>query len=332
MSDDALQPDLISRLLDSVYPSFALLAAMELELFTLLDGHSKSLNDLADALQVNPEKLGPLLYALTVAELLVEEDAKFSNSIEAQKFLVQEKPAYLGDMQGLISNNWKRLLDTASMIRNGGPLAEYDYHSGQDELVAILRGLYPGTVKDAQALMGLYDFSDVKSVLDVGGGSGGLSISLVEANPNMRATVLDLPSVTPITRQFIEEARLEDQISVDSANAVTEKVSGSYEIILARHLFQVLSAKDCRSLLRNISHAIQPGGMLFIIGWVLDDSRLSPKKTVGYNLILLNGYEDGQAYTESEYKSWLEEAGLEDINRTALPNGDSIIMARKTKN
>lgn len=331
MSIEPIQPDRISQLLDAVYPSFALLAGMELDLFTNLDGQARSLDEIADGLGVNPEMLRPLLFALTVSELLVEENDNFRNSAEAQEFLVQGKSTFLGSMQGLISNNWKRVLDTASTIRNGGPLTKYNYHTSNEEMISIMRGLYPGTVRDAHNLMTLFDFSGTRTLLDVGGGSGGLAISLAEANPGLSATVIDLPSVTPITRQFIEEAGLENRIAVESANAVTEKVSGNYEIILARHLFQVLSAEDSRSLLGNILGAIKPGGQLIIIGWVLDDSRRSPEITVGYNLILLNGYENGQAYTESEYKEWLGNAGYEGFQRTILANGDSIIMTQKPK-
>jgi 2-polyprenyl-3-methyl-5-hydroxy-6-metoxy-1,4-benzoquinol methylase len=330
MPEDQTQPQLIISLLDAVYPAFALLAGMELDLFTVLDDKPRSLGEIAETLRVQASKLRPLMYVLVVSGLISEENGFFRNTPEAQQFLVRGKPAFLGETHKLTSNNWKRILETAATIRNGGPLAEYDYHSGQEELVSILRGLYPGTVKDAHTLLNLFDFSDKKSLLDIGGGSGGLAITLVKAIPNLQATILDLPAVTPITMQFIQEAGLEGRIVVESVDAVREQISGTYDVVLARHLFQVLSEDNNRALLRNIAGAVQPGGLLFIIGWVLNDSRKSPKKTVEYNLILLNGYEDGQAYIESEYKGWLSEAGFESFQRVVLPNGDSIICVRKS--
>jgi SAM-dependent methyltransferase len=329
MSSETVNPERIDELLDAVYPSFALLAGMELNLFSLLGTGAMPLSEIATALNVKPRKIGPLLYSLVVAGMLRENSGQFSNAPDAQRFLVEGQPGFLGGMHELISSNWKRILDTASTIRNGSPLAKYDYHSGQDELTAVLRGLYPGTVSDAALMMKRFDFSDTRTLLDVGGGSGGLAISFVQALPDLQAAVLDLPSITPITRQFISEAGLEDKIKVAAADAVTEPVKGSYDVVLARHLFQVLSAEDNRNLMRNIAHGVRPGGRLFIKGWILDDSRMAPEKTVGFNLILLNGYAEGQAYTESEYRHWIEEAGLEAAQRTELPNGDSIITAHK---
>ena len=66
-------------------------------------------------------------------------------------------------MWELTQGNWARILKTAGTIRNGGPLAEFDYHSSQDELVGIFRGLYPGTVVDAQRLIEQHDFSTFKT-------------------------------------------------------------------------------------------------------------------------------------------------------------------------
>ena len=67
---------------------------MELDLFTNLDGQARSLDEIADGLGVNPKMLRPLLFALTVSELLVEENGNFSNSAEAQEFLVQGKSTF----------------------------------------------------------------------------------------------------------------------------------------------------------------------------------------------------------------------------------------------
>jgi hypothetical protein len=52
---------------------------------------------------------------------------------------------------------------------------------------------------------------------------------------------------------------------------------------------------------------------------------------VAFNLVFLNVYEEGQAYTEHEYRTWLTEAGFVDIERTLLGGGDSLVVASKAK-
>lgn len=324
------KPETINSLFDAAYPSFALLAAMELDLFSPLADKGLSATEIAEILTVESDKLRPLLYVLVVAGLLTVEDDLFANTLEAEHYLVKAKSDYLGGLQGLMSNNWVRILNTAETIRAGGTLEKYDYHEpSQDELIALFRGLYPGAVADARRLMEHYDFSSDKTVLDVGGGSGALAITIAEANPHLKTTVMDLPSATLIAKQFIDEANMSERVKTLTADAVNDTLTGQYDVILARHLLQVLSAEDCRKLLKNIASIIKPRGTLHIIGWVLDNSRLTPAKTVNYNLILLNGYDDGQAYTEQEYHEWLSEVGFEAFERRVFSDGTSILTAYK---
>ncbi len=324
------QPETITRLFDAVFPSFAMLAGMELDLFTLLADEPLSVEHLADMIGVQTNKLRPLLYALVVAGLLSVEKEFFSNTDEADRYLVRGKPAYLGGLRELTANNWNRLLRIAETIRAGGPPAKLDYHvPTQGEMVALFRGLYPGAVADAHKLMEHFDFSNHDTLLDVGGGSGALAITIAQAKTQLKATVLELPSVSPVTRRFIDEANLSERVTAIVGDAVHDSLRGSYDVIVARHVAQVLSADDCRALLRNLAAVLKPGGVIHLVGWVLDDSRVSPQNIVGYNLILLTAYQDGQAYTEQEYREWLAEAGLLTSERLVFPDGASIMTAHK---
>jgi hypothetical protein len=62
---------------------------------------------------------------------------------------------------------------------------------------------------------------------------------------------------------------------------------------------------------------------------MLDDSRISPSTTATFNLVFLNAYDEGRAFTESEYRTWLTEAGFAQIERHAPPRGESIIRAAR---
>jgi len=79
----------------------------------------------------------------------------------------------------------------------------------------------------------------------------------------------------------------------------------------------------------NVHRVTEPGGAVYIIGAVLDDSRLSPPEAVASSLNFLNIYNGGQSYTENEYRDWLTEAGFVDVERVVTPSGQSIVTARK---
>jgi 2-hydroxy-4-(methylsulfanyl)butanoate S-methyltransferase len=322
----------ISRLYNAVYPSFALLAGMQLDLFTPLKDGSLTVEQLADALGIGTLKLRPLLDALAVAGLLTVNDDLFANTPEADHYLVRGKPAYVGASHGLLLDLWNATLKTAETIRSGVAQAKHDYKSmSQAELTAMLRGLHGGSIGRARALMAQDDFSAYQSLVDIGGGSGGLAITMTQDFPQLKATVIDLPLITPITRQFVSEAEASDRVTIVTADAVHDSLTGSFDVAVASSFTQVLAAEEVLTAFRNIATILVPGGVLHVITAVLDNSRLSPIETVGVNLVFQNIYDGGQAYTEQEYHSWLIEAGYADFKRVTLPAGSSILTAHKPR-
>jgi precorrin-6B methylase 2 len=324
------QPTTIQNLATAVYPSFAMLAGMQLDVFTPLHAEPLTAAQLADGLGVNAEKLSRLLYALVTAHLLTVEGDRFANTPEAQQFLVKGKPTYLGGRHENFSETWEALLHTADTIRTGTPQAKRDFAAtAPEDQIHFFRGLHPATVANGRALAARYDFSSATTLADIGGGSGGMALALTDVYPHLHATVIDLPTVTPITQQFIDEAGATDRVQVVAADVVNAPIPGTYDAAVVRALLQVLSPKDVVQALTHIAAAIHPGGRLYIVGRILDDSRLSPGDTVGFNLVFLNIFDDGRAYTEGEHRTWLTAVGFAEIERIPLPEGVSIMTARK---
>ncbi len=189
--------------------------------------------------------------------------------------------------------------------------------------------MHPGTIAAAYALLKRYDFSSYHTLLDVGGGSGGLAITIAERHTQIEATIMDLPSATPIAQEFVNLSEASDRIQVVDKDVVQEPIKGSYDVAILRALIQVLGPDKARQALIHVGEAMNPGGHIYIIGAVLDNSRLSPRGTVAFNLLFLNIYDAGEAYTEQEYRDWLAESDFENVERVLLPDGNSFITAQK---
>ena len=328
--DTPPQPTTIQKLSTAVYPSFAMLAGMQLDVFTPLQDGAMTAAQLAGALGVKAEKLSPLLYALVAAELLTVEGERFANTAEADHFLVQGKPTYMGGRHGVLSGRWHAALKTATSIRTGEPQAPRDYAGASpEELEAFFRRRHPQSLQSGQELAARYDLSSAKTLVDIGGGSGGLAMVVTEAHPHLHATVVDLPTVTPIAQRFIEEAGATERISVLAADVVNETLPGTFDVAVLSAFIQVLSPDQARRALTHVYQALNPGGVLYIRGVILDNSRLSPLEMVGSGLVFLNTFRQGGAYTEQEYHDWLAEAGFVDVERDVLADANSFIRARK---
>lgn len=330
MTNPVLQPETIQKLGSAAFPAFAMVAGMQLDLFTPLGACPMDAEELAEALGVASARLTPLLYALVAAGLLTVEEGQFANTPEADCFLVRGKPTYFGGRHAFYTARYQELLQTAASIRTDSPQAKLDFASMSSEAVeTYLRSLHPATMATGRVLVNRLDFSSHRHLLDVGGGSGGLSLAISKVCPQLHVTVLDLPSVTPVTQRIIEQEGMAERAHVISGDVVGGPLAGIYDVAVLRAFIQVLSPDAARHTLHNLIRVLEPGSPIYILGQVLDDSRLSPPETVAFNLVFVNVYDEGRAYTEHEYRAWLTEAGFTGIERVLLPGGESLIAARK---
>jgi 2-hydroxy-4-(methylsulfanyl)butanoate S-methyltransferase len=335
MESSVLRPDIINKLRFAADAAFAMLAGMQLDVFTPLQGGPKTADDIAHAAGVSPARLRLLLYCLVAAGLLTEKDGYFSNTPESDRFLVKGSPSYMGNIHTILSHRWvANLPKTAESIRTGIPQAKVDFsNSSQHELEVFLRRINMLTVASAHSLLKTYDFSSTKTLADVGCGGGGLALAIAKAYPHMEVTAIDLPLITPITRKIVDEEGATNRVKVKAGDVLSGPLPGSYDVVVLRGLLQVLSADAARLAVKNIAAAMNPGGTICIIAQILDDSRISPLEAVGFNQLFINSFETGESYTEREHRAWLTEAGFVNIERAdfLLPDEHGLMTARKPK-
>lgn len=330
--DPQLKPEIIPRNVLAIYSPMAMLAGMQLDVFTPLAGGSMSASELAAALGLPRDKLEILLYSLVRAELLTVADSRFANTPEANAFLVRGVPGYLGSNHELYSDLWANLLKLGASIRAGSPLGKHDFARMSDaELGGFLRGLHAGALASGTQLVQMFGLDRIRTLVDVGGGSGGVAIAACQANPQLSATVAELPRVISFAQERIAEAKLSDRIATQPVDATSQPIAGFFDAAVLRFFIQVLSRDAAKRALKAVANALHPGGRLIIIGHILDNTRLYPPNTLGQSLVMLTIYDEGQAFTEAEYRAWLAEAGFEDvaIQYEIATGGSSIMTARK---
>lgn len=322
------ESEVLHRLAHGGFAALAMLAGRELDVFTPLAGGPRTANELAGALGLRPDKLRPLLYALVDCGLLTLDGDRFANTPEADRSLVRGRPAY--QPPGALPEIFRSLLTTAESIATGTPRAKKDWGAmSEEELEAFLAGLHPSSVAAGRMLHKRYDFMRHRRVVDVGGGTGGVAIALAEACPELRVTTLDLPAVARIAQKYVEKAGLAGRVEARGANVLRDPLGGPYDAAVLKVFLQVLGPDDCRRALGNVAAVLRSGGEVYILGHVLDDSRLAPPVAVQFNLFLLTAYDTGAAYTASEYRAWLEAAGFGGMARTVFADGSSLLVARK---
>jgi hypothetical protein len=324
-------PETVMRLQAAVAPALAMLAGMQLEVFTHLDAAPRSATELAARLGVAEDRLSRLLYALVACGLLEMRNTGFANTPEAATFLVKGRAEYIGGTHELLSQIWHADLRTAESIRTGAPRALHDFITSSDEeMAAMLRGMHQYALAAGRDLVKRFDFSGCRALVDVGGGSGGLAAAVCAAEPALRATLFELPRTAVLARAILAETPGGEHVSIEAGDILLAPPRETHDVAVLRAVVQVMSPTDAARAIANAAAALHAGGTIYIIGaGILDDDRLNPPAAVLFNVTFLNLYRSGGSYTMSEHAAWLAAARCGEVRRVTLPTGSGIIRATK---
>jgi DNA-binding transcriptional ArsR family regulator len=330
-SNDMIKPETVERLQAGVPAAFALLAGMQLEIFTHLADGPRGAAELAAALGVAEDRLSRLLYALVVAGLLERRKGEFGNTPEAAAFLVKGLPNYLGGAHELLAQLWRADLLSAQSIRLGAPAALHDFNaSSSHETAAMLRGMHPSAVAAGRDLARRFDFSGCQSIVDIGGGAGGLVAALCEAYPALHGSLYELPGNAVLAVDILRETSGGDRVSIETGDILVGRPRKTYDATVMRALVQVLAPADAARAIINAAAATRPGGSIYILGGgILNNDRIGPPSATYLNVTFMNLYPAGASYTEAEHAAWLAAAGCGEPQRIVLPSGGSIIHAKR---
>ncbi|MCW8961411.1 MAG: methyltransferase, partial [Ignavibacteriaceae bacterium] len=175
----------------------------------------------------------------------------------------------------------------------------------------------------------MIDLSNVRKMIDVGGGSAAFSIEIVKKNPSIKATVLDLPHVVPLTKKYVEEAGLSDNFNFIEGDYLTKDFEDNYDLILLSAIVHINSYEQNKMLINKCADALNKNGMIIISDFVMNDDRTQPVHGALFSINMLVGTASGDTYTEGEMKEWFESADLSKIERKNTSFGSDLMIGIK---
>jgi predicted O-methyltransferase YrrM len=147
-------------------------------------------------------------------------------------------------------------------------------------------------------------------VLDVGGGSGIYSTTLVAAHPQLTATVMEQAPVDRIAREEIARHGLQDKVTVVTSDMFKGEWPKGADILILSNLLHDWDFPEIRVLLEKSFEVLAPGGLLVIHEAFLKDDKTGPLPVAEYSAMLMH-ISQGKCYTPSEYGVILQELGFE---------------------
>ena len=308
--------------------SRVLLTGFELGVFTALGKGPRTAGQVARTVGADPRAVDRLLGALASLGLTRKRGGRFSNSPLAARHLVAGRPGFVGSL-GHMASLWHTWSTLTGAVRAGrSVLKDSMPRRGKEFFVPFIAAMHERSTRQGPSLARLLPLARVRRMLDVGGGSGAYAIAFARANPDLRATVFDLPQVVPLTRGYIRKAGLAGRIEARAGDYDKDPLPRGYDLVLLSHILHSNSPAKNRRLLRECARSLNPGGAVVIQEFVPDEDRAGPQFAAFFALNMLVGTPAGDAYTESEIGSWLRAAGLRRVARRDTAFDSALLIAR----
>ncbi|MEO3856588.1 methyltransferase [Acrocarpospora sp. B8E8] len=324
------------------WQSKTLLSAVELGVFTQLAAAPLTAQELADRLGLRSRAVYDFLDALVAAGLLHRHGdgttARYANTEATATFLDRGSPRYLGAALELANERlypfWGGLTEA---LRTGQ--AQSEVRHGQapffDELYAdpgraelFLRGMAGVSSANFTALAEVFDFGPYRTVCDVGGAAGHLSITLATRHPHLRCTTFDLPVVEPVTRRTIGSSAVADRITVASGDFFADPLPQA-DVITMCMILHDWDLDRKTHLIRSAYAALPRGGAFVVMENMIDDNRRLNLSALLSSLNMLIEFGDGFEFTMTDFRQWCTSAGFSKYEAFPLTGTSSAAIAYK---
>ena len=326
-------PGELLKLSGSYWATCTLHAGVKLDLFSHLADGPRTSTQLSEKLSLNARGLTMLLNALVALQLLEKQGNGYVVSESVAPFLDRKAPGYLGHIimhHHHLVEGWSHLDDA---VRSGGPVRNRVSHEPTDqERESFLLGMFNLAMLFAPKVASHIDLSGRRRLLDLGGGPGTYAIHFCQKNPQLNATILDLQTTKPFAEATINRFSMGERVDFMAGDFHAGPLPGGFDVAWLSHILHGEGPKNCSGLLKNAVGALEPGGVLFVQEFILDNERTSPLHPALFSLNMLLGTPGGQSYSEQELSEMLMQAGLSRIERLQidLPNGAGIICGHKS--
>jgi hypothetical protein len=320
------------QLITGIWATQAMYIACKLSLLDHLAAGVRSADELAGLVQAQPRPLYRLMRALATFGVLHEnEEGRFSLTPVGESLRTDAPGSLRWLSLYLVEAEWEAWRQALHSVRSGETAIQhlvgqplFAHLQRRPDLQELFSKAMAGMAQQLSTAVGeAYDFSRARTIVDVGGGHGGLMIHLLRSNPDARGIVFDLPHVVEAAVAACDDA-LRNRCQF-VAGSFFDTIPAGGDLYLMSYIIHDWNDEHAVEILTRCSEAMDTGSRLLVIENVLPVAGVpSFGKLLDVEMLVIAG---GQERTEEEYRGLLLRSGLE-VSRvipTAVPQ--SIIEA-----
>lgn len=297
--------------IDKYLESKLFFQVVEMKIFDYFH-HSTTIEKAAEEMKIAVKKLKPLLEVLIKLGWVEKHKEKLINNEKVDKFLYSKSSCYIGEI--LIIK--KELLDFEDIgnLLNGEESKSkkiYDFDRMLDIGAKEMEYFRVDTlIKEATQL---FVKESVKSILDLGGGSGLFAIELALLYPEAQVRLFDRGSVLDRAKSYIKKRVPLDRLDYQEGDFISDDFGCDYDLIIASGIMD-FAYKDVKAFLRKLKNGVASNGYIFLYSSSLskDDTLINRELRwlsgrLRSNLVIVS---------KEEVEQGLKDVGLEVVKKT----------------
>jgi hypothetical protein len=311
-------PEVMRNLAIGYWVSRLIHIVAKLKLTDLLKHGPRTVEDLATASGVEPLMLYRILRALASVGIFAETANRRFKLTPLAATLRSDAPYSMHGWALMINehwgwDSWKELLhgvktaEVPFLKAHGMPIFEY-FESHPEDLQVFGESMTSLSRIENPAVAAAYNFSRIRTLVDIGGGHGSLLATILKTNPQMTGVLYDQPSVIARAEKdrHVTAKGIAHRLRLKSGNFF-QSIPGGGDAYIMKYILHDWSDDACVKLLALCRAAMQEKGKVLVV-----DNVIAPGNGPGWGKLLdiqmlVIG---GRERTRKEFAALFAEAGL----------------------
>lgn len=328
-------PEILNRFITGYWTTQMVYVAAKLKLADILAASPKHVDDLATETNTHPPSLYRLLRALASLGIFAEDTQHRFTLTPLAECLRSDIPGSQHALAVMSGEEhylgWGELLYSVQTGKTGFEklygMGVFDYLSKHEEQAKVFDAAMVSIHgRESEAMASAYDFSQFKTLADIGGGNGSLLTAILKRTPHLRGLLYDLPGVTERAKTSLQSMGVLDRVQV-MGGSFFESIPPGADAYMMRHIIHDWDDERSLTILRNIHKVIPADGKLLVVEGVIPPGN-DPNfgKLLDLTMLTLPG---GKERTEEEYRTLFKQGGFELTRIVPTAAEVSVIEGRK---
>ncbi len=259
-----------------------------------------------------------LLDALTALGLLEKDsENRYRNTSLAGEYLITGSPIKLLnsiDHSEQIYRRWalmEQSVKTGTAVKHDMPKFSEDQNANR----IFIRAMHAHGYRRGKQIAAALDITDVRTVVDIGGGAGSYLIALAEKDPDIQGILVDLKLTLNTANEIIREFGFEDRIELREMDIFSGNLpfAENADLVILSNIIHIESAETNIHMLKRIRRSLKDHGRLILQDFILDPTGTEPLDYALFSINMLVSTERGRSWKSADIRQWLDTAGFGSI-------------------